>query len=62
VGGTPRREQRERVDVPVFADAHSEVDVRNRVLGLAGRTRLGDRVALADASALLHEQRAKVGQ
>lgn len=60
VGGTPRREQRERVDVPVVADTHSEVDVGSRVLWLARRPAPGDRIALDDAGALLHEQRAEV--
>jgi hypothetical protein len=60
VGGTPRREQGERVDVPVIADAHSEMDVGNRMLGLAGRPGGGDRVALGDARALLDKERAEV--
>jgi hypothetical protein len=62
VGGTPRREQGERVDVPVLADTHSEMDVGNGMLGLPGRPGSGDRVALGDARASLDLERAEVGQ
>jgi hypothetical protein len=62
VGDTPRREQGERVDVPVLADTHSEMDVGNGMLGLAGRSGSGDRIALGDARAPLDVECTEVGQ
>ena len=52
VGGTPRREQAEWVDVSVLADPNAEMDVRNRMLCIARRPRVSDRVSLGDERAL----------
>jgi hypothetical protein len=61
-GGPPRREQFEWVDVPVLADPDTEMDVRALVLGVAGRTRVGDDVALRDGHALAHAKRSEMRQ
>ena len=52
VGGTPRRKQAEWVDVRVLADPNAEMDVRNRVLCIARRPGIRDRVSLGDDGAL----------
>ena len=60
VGGTPRREQVEWVDVGVLADPNPEVDVRNRMLGVARRPGICDRVPLRDDRSLPDAQHAEV--
>ena len=60
-GGTPRRKQRERVDVVVVgAEPDPEVEVRQVVLRVPRRSRLGDRLSRSDVLAALDEQRAEV--
>jgi hypothetical protein len=62
VGGSPRREQAQRIEVVVVvgAEPDPEMDVRLGVLGLARRARIGDRLPLGDAVAALDPQRAEV--
>jgi hypothetical protein len=62
-GGSPRREQRERIDIRVaVADADAEVDVRHVVLGDPRRPRLGDRLPLLDGRTALDEERTDMSQ
>jgi hypothetical protein len=59
-GGSPRRQERQRIDVRVAADPNAEMHVGDVVLGDAGRAGLGDGIALGNAGAALHQQRAQV--
>jgi hypothetical protein len=62
-GSSPRREQRQRIDVALgVPDSDAEVDVRDVVLRIAGRPRLGDGSSFRDVLAALDEQRAEMGQ
>ena len=60
VGGTPRRKQAEWVDVGVLADPNAEMDVRNRMFGVARRPGICDRVSLRDDRSLPDAQRSEV--
>jgi hypothetical protein len=63
VGGNPRRKQGQWIDIRVVAaDSNAEINVRQVVLWLAGWTRRGDRLALVDPRATLHEQGAEMRQ
>ena len=60
VGSTPRREQAEWVDVGVLADPNAEMDVGNRMFGVAGWPGICDRVSLDDDRSLPDAQRSEV--
>jgi hypothetical protein len=63
VGGSPRRKQRQRIDVRVVVpDTHAEMNVRHSVLRLSGRSGLCNRFSLLHARAALHEERSEVRQ
>jgi hypothetical protein len=63
VGGTPRREQAEWVDVRVVvADPDSEMDVGGVVLCIAGGTGVSDRISLADRLTLPDAENAEMRQ
>ena len=63
MGGAPRRKQLERVHVGLaVADPDSEMDVRRRMLRLAGRARVRDRVSLGDGDTLPDAQGSQVRQ
>jgi hypothetical protein len=62
-GGASRRKEREWVDVGLIrADADTEVDVGDGVLGLARRAGVGEDVPLRDRGAARHTQRAEMRQ
>jgi hypothetical protein len=57
------RQQGQRIDIRVgVTDAHSEVQVGRRVLGIARRPGLRDRRTLHDVRALAYQQRAEMSQ
>ena len=60
VGGTPQRKQAEWVDVGVLADPNAEMDIWNRMFGVAGRPEICDRVSLRDDRSLPDAQRSEV--
>lgn len=63
VGGSPRRKERERIDVRVtVADTNPEVDVRHVVLRVSGWSGLSDGVPLLHARAALDPERPEVGE
>jgi hypothetical protein len=62
-GGASRRKERKRVDVGLArADADTEVDVRDSVLGFTRRAGVGDDVPLGDRGATPHAHSAEVCQ
>ena len=60
VGGAPRRKQAEWVDVGVLADSDAEMDVRNRVFGIACRPRICDWLSLRNGRPLSDTQRSEM--
>ena len=62
-GGSPRRKERERIDVRVtVADANPEVDVGHVVLRVSGWSGLGDGVSLLHARTAPDPERPEVGE
>ena len=62
-GGSPRRKERERIDVRVtVAHANPEVDVRHVVLRVSGWSGLGDGVSLLHARTAPDPERPEVGE
>ena len=64
VGSAARREERERVEIAVRIrrQADAEVEVRHRLLGLAGGADRADRLPLGHRSVLGHTDRAQVNE